>query len=151
MRLKQTAAVLVALVCVGCGTSPTNKAEGEKAPVAVQADPALPLTGFVDIPKGDEITAKPGSPVDIGGWALWGQKIQAVNILLDGSVVATAELNIARPDVAGVHPEYANPRSGWGLSLPGTQIKSGKHTLTVQVVSQSGRAETLKTIALNVR
>ena len=150
-RMQRIAVVFAAigtLVLCGCSTSP--KSAENASPTPAQIDTSLPLIGFVDVPQGDSVTLKANTQQSIGGWALWGQRVKAVNILIDGTViVASVPVNISRPDVAKAHPEYSNANSGWGTSLPQSKLTPGTHNITVQVVSEAGQSQDLKTLRID--
>ena len=115
-----------------------------------QPNSALPLIGYVDIPQQEQITTSATADFSMAGWVVWGQKAQTVRIMLDGAELATAPVNISRPDVARVHPQYASANAGWGTLIPAGRIPPGARQITVQVVSQSGQTRDLKTLSVNV-
>ena len=108
------------------------------------ATSSLPLLGFVDIPT-EGATLK--GEFAVGGWALWGERVVAIQVLLDGSSIGkTSQMGIARPDDAKVHPEYQDGNSGWGTPIINTaSFTPGKHRITVLAVSATGKTQELKT------
>ena len=124
-----------------------SKPPSETAPQPAQsASPAstLPLIGYVDVPpEGAVLQGEFG----VGGWALWGEKVATIQVLLDGAPAGTApQLRIARPDVAKVHPEYQDANSGWGsIKLDTSAYAPGAHRITVSAVSVTGKTQEIRT------
>jgi hypothetical protein len=116
----------------------------------VNADPSLPMIGFVDAPRNGEVLR--GNSTGVGGWILWGEGVQSVSVFVDGSRIGMrAHINIPRPDVKSVHPEYQNPYSGWGTNVELEQLSLGPHKLSIQVTSKrSGTVKELATLAVTV-
>lgn len=138
--------VIVGLACVtliSCSGGP--KPPGSQSSGEPQiATSSLQMIGFVDIPT-EGATLK--GEFAVGGWALWGEKVAAIQVLLDGSIIGTpSQMGVARPDVAKVHPEYQNGNSGWGTPVINTaSFTPGKHRITVLAVSATGKTQEINT------
>jgi hypothetical protein len=146
--MKRMAVVACCFLVISCSRSSTNRSA---AVTAAKQSPAseLPFMGFVDIPA---VGASLSKQMDIGGWALWGEGLRSVDILIDGQPTGAAiQINVARPDVARVHPEYGNPAAGWGGRVDISQIPAGKHTVTVRASSNTGNTRDVQTFAILVR
>ena len=103
---------------------------------AKNADNELPQ-GAVDVPRPGDVL-RPGKTL-VGGWALDDSGVAEIRIYLDGHYKSSARLNVARPDVAKVHPRYARRGSihGWNVEVDfGTS--PGSHTILFQAVDDNG-------------
>jgi hypothetical protein len=116
----------------------------------INADPSLPMIGFIDAPRNGQVLH--GNSVGVGGWILWGEGVRSISVFVDGSRNGTrAHINIPRPDVKNVHPEYQNLYSGWGANLDLQQLSPGQHKISIQVTSKwSGAVKELATLAITV-
>lgn len=105
-------------------------------------EPPGPPLGYIDLWHGQDRPA--GDRLLVRGWALDDPAPRAILIALDEQIVAVAELGMARPDVAAVHPERPDAdRCGWSaiLDLRGRAVDST--VLAVDVVRASGATERL--------
>lgn len=103
---------------------------------AKNPDNELPQ-GTVDVPKPGDVL-RPGKTL-VGGWALDDSGVAEIRIYFDGRYKASSRLNVARPDVAKVHPRYARRGDifGWNVEVDfGTS--PGSHTILFQAVDDNG-------------
>lgn len=149
MKLKCTlAAAACALVFAACSHKEESASPAGPPGPSQLVNPSLAMIGYVDVPADG---AKVRGQFGVGGWALWGQGVQGIELLLDGSPVGAAvQIGVARPDVAQAHPEYHDPNSGWGTALNTANLPAGEHKLTVRVRSRGGAAQDLQTLTLGI-
>lgn len=76
-----------------------------------------------------------------GGWVADNtNSTSQVVIQIDGATVATSGLNTARADACAQNPNAVGcPNIGWSVALDSTKYSNGPHTMTVTVVSTSGK------------
>jgi hypothetical protein len=124
-----------------------------------------PVAGFVDVTnhqnyKVTEIQGNPSLvsvsaalPVEIRGWSGCAdprQKAESVELMVDRSPVAKAELSLARPDVAAAYGRLDFSRSGWRAALPAETLQPGSHMLNALVTCTGGAAGVLPPLTLVV-
>jgi N-acetylmuramoyl-L-alanine amidase len=80
---------------------------------------------------------------NVYGWFLDESGVEAIEILVDGSVVGQASYGDARPDVERFYPQYKNGRAGFHFALDTTQFTDGKHTVTVREIGKNSTVTTL--------
>jgi len=93
-------------------------------------------------------TIRNGAPVHVGGWgadlAGGGSAVEQVEVYLGGprdgggSLIGTATLGGARPDVALVYQNPALTNAGYDLRWLPTNLPAGPHTLFVYAQGRSG-------------
>jgi hypothetical protein len=111
-----------------------------------QADAADGLLGFhVDSPRvGEAFTSH---ALGIGGWAAAGgeARVDQIEIVFQGEILAVADLVKAREDVLGRFPELSDPRVGWetAVSLVGLPQE---FELFVRAALGDGQRQRLATI-----
>lgn len=67
-------------------------------------DANLPPFGSLDTPAADDVLS---GTVTVTGWAMDNKSVSAVELLVDGAVVATLTYGGSRPDVCTVWPQYS--------------------------------------------
>jgi N-acetylmuramoyl-L-alanine amidase len=80
---------------------------------------------------------------NVYGWFLDESGVEAIEILVDGSVVGQASYGAARPDVERFYPQYKNGSAGFHFALDTTQFTDGKHTITVREIGKNSTVTTL--------
>jgi Bacterial Ig domain len=97
----------------------------------------FPSIGFIDFPEKTDYVA---GMVTFHGWALDRQNIAAIEIVIDGNFVGTAQYGFQRGDVADAHPEYPTANvSGWRFTMDTTKLENAEHRLTVRAIDTVGR------------
>ena len=130
---------VAAAALVGCGTVAT----GDKEP-----DPTneLPI-GFLDAPI-------PNATVDhqfrVEGWALDDTGVDFVRVYVDGKYVATARIELDRPDVSKVFPRYTaqGDKHGWRTTV---MVAPGPHMVIVQAVDRTGATRDIGAVPVTVK
>jgi hypothetical protein len=142
-----------AFLCLAAGTllltSCSNDVEkNDRATLAPTVDPSLPVLGFIDVPaEGSTVRGQ----FAIGGWVIWGEGVQTLQFMIDDTPMSgMIQMGIPRPDVAKVHPEYQNTRSGWGSFFDTAALPAGKHKVIVQAKSNMGKLQNIGTVTLNI-
>jgi hypothetical protein len=81
-----------------------------------------------------------GGQIPISGWAIDFQTIYAIQFLVDGNFIPSAQTTpfLQRPDIKSDYPSYpAVLDSGWLTYIDTTQFSNGIHQLSVIVVDNS--------------
>jgi hypothetical protein len=71
---------------------------------------------------------------------------QYVQILIDGNVVGTATLGIARPDVEASYGKPAYLNSGWTFTYSAAGLSPGPHTVSAVAYDAENQSATLQGI-----
>ncbi|WP_242772066.1 Ig-like domain-containing protein [Brevibacillus parabrevis] len=79
----------------------------------------------------------------IAGWFLAATPITRYDVLVDGTKKGEAKAGIARPDIALLHPDYANSHAGFSLTLEGSDLSAGEHTVAVVAIDGEGKSHPL--------
>jgi hypothetical protein len=91
--------------------------------------------------------------VVVKGWAadlVDGAPLSNVKVYIDGNLVATPTLGIARPDVAAVEgAAYLN--SGYQLSYSAAALALGSHSVTVIAIDSGARSTTFGPLTFTVQ
>ena len=99
-------------------------------------DPANELPfGHVDMPVNG---AQVGMLSGIGGWAIDDRGVRELRLYVDGHIVNTTRIMIARPDVSRAYPRYARPGDLFGWSMLLGFDSPGPHDVVVQAVDSDG-------------
>jgi predicted SAM-dependent methyltransferase len=87
----------------------------------------------------------------IVGWAVGGEKrVESVEVLAEGEVVATAPVEIERPGVAGAYPKTPGAdRAGFRLVVQGSG--EGRHELAVWGVLDGGERASIGSIVVEIQ
>jgi len=164
-------ALVLAAFGIGVGASllPLRGADAEtdakaKPKPAATAAPsaAVPVAKASAVPAGIEgwiegVIGEPvaGSKVVVGGWAadrVAGSPVAKVEVLLDGKPVATANLGVARADVAKTIGRDGYAKSGWNAVLDLTGVSPGRHEVTAVAYGKDGARQALSgTAGIDVR
>ncbi len=103
--------------------------------------PVIPMMNMVDnLPNNTKIFDE----YTINGWALAGDGVKSVEILVDGVLNGTATYGLSRNDVYTAYPEYNNRNSGYSYKLNAKNLKNGTHTIEIKVVSNNNKIESVK-------
>ncbi|HEX8616472.1 MAG TPA: Ig-like domain-containing protein [Thermoanaerobaculia bacterium] len=97
--------------------------------------------GFIEFPN---VMDYIGGTVVFRGWALEDQSnIAAVEVIVDGNFVGTAQYGFPRADVGDQYPHIINSdNSGWSFTFDTRLLSNARHRLTVRTVdSQGNRSE----------
>jgi hypothetical protein len=114
---------------------------------AAVATPAAPPPGVEGWLEGVVGTPVAGSKVVVGGWAAdrnAGAPVTKVEVLLDGKVVATANLGVERPDVAKTVGRDSYTRAGWNAVLDLAGVAPGKHEVSAVAYRNDGTRDPLE-------
>jgi len=107
--------------------------------------PLAPWT-WRDAPAPDDIVR---ATATVSGW-VWGlSPVTSVEVLVDGSKVATATLGLARPDVLDTFPD-APPDSGFQASWDTTNFSNGVHSLVVRATNAVGAVAITPTVQITI-
>ncbi|EFM09138.1 hypothetical protein PaecuDRAFT_4141 [Paenibacillus curdlanolyticus YK9] len=80
-----------------------------------------------------------GDSLDISGWAVHTEGVEAVDVYVDGRLAGRAEYGAVRKDVAEALPAYSNSvNSGFRYMLDLTGVPQGPHNLSIKGVSKQG-------------
>lgn len=131
---------------------PATSAAPAAAPVTKASAAPAGLEGWIEGVVGEPVA---GSKVVVGGWAadrVAGAPVAKVEVLLDGKPVATANLGVARADVAKTIGRDGYARSGWNAVLDLTGVSPGKHEVTAVAYGKDGARQPLSgTASIDVR
>ena len=126
--------------------------------VAATAGPAPPTPPFGSLDSAlDSVTkgaiVAQSDSVVVKGWAadlVDGAPLSNVKVYIDGNLVATPTLGIARPDVAAVEgAAYLN--SGYQLSYSAAALALGSHSVTVIAIDSGARSTTFGPLTFTVQ
>ncbi|MDG4656051.1 family 10 glycosylhydrolase [Ectobacillus antri] len=81
---------------------------------------------------------------NISGWALAEDGIAEVQVLVDGVQQGNATLEVSRPDVYAVYPQYKNQNSGYRYSLDTRTLTQGLHTVSLLIKTKGGDVQTVQ-------
>ncbi|MGO9775296.1 MAG: Ig-like domain repeat protein [Terracidiphilus sp.] len=102
-------------------------------------------TGSTTIPQSDSLLVRGwvADPVD-------GAPLSNVMVYIDGSLIGTPTLGLARPDVAAYfnNPSYAS--SGFQLVYSAAALSAGTHAVTVVAIDSGGRSTTFGPATITV-
>jgi N-acetylmuramoyl-L-alanine amidase len=95
-----------------------------------------PAIGYIDVPAAfDYVTGN----VVFQGWALDQGGVAAVEIIVDGNFVGTAQYNFPRPDVREQNPQFLGGlNSGWRFTMDTTKLSNDRHRVTARVLDGGG-------------
>ncbi|NKZ28124.1 N-acetylmuramoyl-L-alanine amidase [Vagococcus lutrae] len=96
----------------------------------------LPHLLEVDQPKNN---ASVRQAVAVSGWTLAEEKIKDVTIYVDGVKQGKATMDIARPDVQQIFPQYGIEKSGYHYQLDVSKLSTGTHRLKVVSTKENGQ------------
>jgi hypothetical protein len=109
------------------------------APAATAASGPPPgVEGWVEGVVGTPVA---GGKVVVGGWAadrVAGAPVRKVEVLLDGKVVATANLGVERPDVVKAIGRDSYARAGWNAVLDLAGVAPGRHAVSAMAFGKDG-------------
>lgn len=81
-----------------------------------------------------------GGIIELHGWALDREAVNAVIVYVDGVRQGDAEFGFARPGVTNLYPGFFDsPAPGWRFFLDTTEFSNGRHTAQVIVRDQGGQ------------
>ncbi|TRX74877.1 hypothetical protein [Pseudomonas mangiferae] len=104
-----------------------------------------PAIGFIDTPASGQFTQ---GRVELVGWAVDTDGLQAVEILVNGRDLYVAQTGLERTDVAAARPDLKDGlHAGFRFSADLTKTLSGQDTLEVRTLDRHGHRTTLATLA----
>ena len=81
-----------------------------------------------------------GGTVELHGWALDREAVNAVIVHVDGVRLGDAEYGFARPGVTTLYPGFFDSAApGWRFFLDTTELSNGRHTAQILVRDQGGQ------------
>jgi hypothetical protein len=101
------------------------------------------LEGWIEGVVGEPVV---GGKIAVAGWAAdrqTGTPVNRVEVLLDGSPVAVATVNVARPDVAKVTGRPDWDKAGWTAIVDLQGVSPGRHTISAIAAGRQGRKQSL--------
>jgi len=116
-------------------------------PLAANANLAEAF-GTVDVPATNATLS--GAAYGVAGWAVAGNSIAAVNVYVDGTMIGTATLGSARPDVAAAFPGIAPVDCGWQYALDTTTLSNGTHAVAVRFIDGTSNEVLLPPVIVTV-
>jgi kumamolisin len=108
--------------------------------VNVQNVQNLPAKGYIETPV---MNSTISGTSNVQGWFLDGSGVSKIEVLIDGTLMGTAQYGGTRSDVQKAFPEYQNANSGYQYTLDSTNITNGQHTLTVRETGNNGTTTAL--------
>ena len=72
-----------------------------------------------------------------------GAPLSNVKVYIDGNLIGTPSLGLARPDVAAAYKNTAYTNSGYQLVYSAVTLSTGTHAVTVVAIDSGGRSTTL--------
>ncbi len=108
--------------------------------------------GVIDEPTAGQHV---GGIVRVSGWVLDLTRVDRIDLFLDGNSVPTntAVLNLPRPDVLNVFPNYAGTASaspGFVTSFYSHNFTNGTHSVVIQVTQSDGAVFSLGPVSVTV-
>ncbi len=91
--------------------------------------------------------------LQVSGWvadATDGAPLGNVKVYIDGILIGTPTLGIARPDVAAAYNNAAYTNSGYQLLYSAATLSLGTHAVTVVAIDSGGRSTTLGPVTITV-
>jgi hypothetical protein len=98
-------------------------------------------------------TVYQGDLLQITGWAADqtdGSPMRDVKVFVDGVLVGTPTLGVARPDVAAYLKNPAYAEAGYEMLYPATSFAVGAHAVTVTAMDSGGQATTFGPLMIDV-
>jgi sugar lactone lactonase YvrE len=89
----------------------------------------------------------------VAGWvvdATDGAPLSNVKVYIDGNLLGTPTVGIARPDVAAAFGNSAFTNSGYQLHYPAATFSAGTHAITAVAIDSGGRSTTFGPLAITV-
>lgn len=118
--------------------APAPSAAAKPPAPTVAAGPATGVEGWVEGVVGTPVA---GGKVVVGGWAadrVAGAPVTKVEVLLDGKVVATANLGVERPDVVQAIGRASYARAGWNAVVDLAGVAPGRHAVSAMAYGKDG-------------
>ena len=106
------------------------------------------LMGFIDSPAAGSTV---GPAFLVAGWAAGREGVDRVRIYLDDEMIATAALNVARPDIDRAYPRYADtgPNHGFTTTID-AGTRSGFRMLRIEAIDRRGTAAHVASITVKI-
>ena len=111
------------------------------------------LEAAVDNVTGSTTVAKTDS-VRVAGWVADktdGAPLSNVKVYIDGTLVGTPTLGLARPDVAGFFSNVAYTNSGYQLLYSASTLSVGSHAVTMVAIDSGSRSTTFGPLTVTVQ
>jgi hypothetical protein len=131
---------------LGPATITVASGSGAAGPPVGNLDVAIDSsTSSTTIPKSDSLL--------VAGWVadtLDGSPMSNVIVYIDGSLIGTPELGLARPDVASYFNKAAYTNSGYQLIYSAATLSTGMHVVTVVAIDSASRSTTFGPLSITV-
>jgi N-acetylmuramoyl-L-alanine amidase len=110
----------------------------------VENDHVFGPNGFIDVPTTFDYVK---GTVVFQGWATSDGGVTAVELLIDGNFIGSAQYGFPRPDVQQQNPQLNNSaNSGWRFPMDTTQLANARHRLTVRILDNFGNRSILGSV-----
>ena len=142
-----------AVTVVAIDSGGTSTTFGPRTMTVTAAPPFGNLEAAVDSVTGSTTVAKADS-VRVAGWVADktdGAPVSNVKVYIDGTLVGTPTLGIARPDVAAAYSNAAYTNSGYQLLYSAASLSVGTHSVTVIAIDSAGGSTTFGPRAITVQ
>lgn len=96
----------------------------------------LPNRNNIDSPSNNQTYIN--SDVNLSGWALSGDGIKQIKVLINNTYIGDAQLNLTRTDVAKAYPDYKQSNSGFQLTIDKSKLNDGANKVEIQAETYSG-------------
>ncbi len=137
---------------VASSPAPTSPSEFNPAEVSFKVAPKEGQIGFIDTINGSnklEQTVAKNTPLTLSGWAVVPNSGKPADLIIittaDKQVIATAPVNVDRPDVAKALKKDELKKSGWNVKIDPAQIT----TEQVSLIAWAYDASTKEALPLN--
>lgn len=111
-----------------------------------------PFGGINQPPASPNLIEGANSAFLVQGWALDDHGMDHVDVLVDGTVVASTNRFGPRPDVQAAFPTVPNSLfSGWSVHIDSTALINGMHTISAQAWEMSVNGASPKSTIIGVR
>jgi Tol biopolymer transport system component len=98
-------------------------------------------------------TVSQSDSVQVSGWVADktdGAPLSNVKVYIDGTLVGTPTLGLARPDVAGFFSNVAYTNSGYQLLYSASTLSVGSHAVTMVAIDSGSRSTTFGPLTITV-
>ncbi len=97
--------------------------------------------GAIDSPTDGQTVS---GVVRVSGWALDQHGVSNIDLLVDGAVVNSAQMNLPRVDVLEIFPTYyGSAQPGFLTSFLGANLSNGPHSVAIRVTEADSQAQSI--------
>jgi flagellar hook assembly protein FlgD len=107
----------------------------------------LPPVGMIEKPQASDTIS--GIYV-VKGWFLDDSIVSKIEIILDGTAIATATYGDSRTDIGSKYPDYNNNNCGFSYYLDTNNLLNGSHNITIRETASTGLQVTLPNIPIYI-